>query len=202
MSYLDIHIQWHISMSLNNLSSYLWPVMVQHMFYYVEQAISDSYSSLPGCDATVCLGPEYMVSQPRRPQYNLHLCENLKLCIITLWDLRFSQQCGWLLNSGMWCCIVGYVFTDVLKVSGVLFFSDCWTLEAEHAMIPQNFKNHLIQWHTVTCQNTQVLILPCRLFSKMKEYCFVFWDVCCFIKYISDSNLLWRYLLLIIVILF
>jgi hypothetical protein len=144
MSYLDIHIQWHISMSLNNLSSYLWRVMVQHMFYHVGQAISDSCCSLPGCDATVCLGPDYTVSQPRRSQDNLHLYENLKLRI-TSWDLRFSQQCSWVLNSGMWCCIVGYVFTDVLKVSGV-FFPDCWTLEAERAMIPQNFKKHLVQW--------------------------------------------------------
>lgn len=207
MSYLDVHIQWHISMSLNNLSGYLWRVMygstyvmVPRMFYCVEQAVSDPYCSLPGCDATVCSGPDYTVPQPRGPQDNLHLCENLKLCI-TLWDLRFSQQCGWLLNSRMWCCVAGCVFTDILKVGGSFFFSDCW-IEAKHAMIPQNLKNHLIQWHSFTCQNTQVLTLPCRLFSEVKEYCFRFWDVYCFIKYISDSNLLWRYLLLIIVILF
>lgn len=151
MSYLDIHIQWHISTSLNNLSSYLWRVTVQHMFYCAEQTVSDSSCSLPGCDATVCSGPDYTVSQLRGPQDNLHLCENLKLCI-TLWDLRFSQHCGWLLNSGMWCRVIGYVFTDILRVGGAFFFSGCWTLEAEHALIPQNFKNHLIQWHSFTCQ--------------------------------------------------
>jgi hypothetical protein len=176
MSYLDIHIQRHISMSLNNLFSYPWRVLVRRTFCCVEQAVSDSNCCLPGCDATVCLDPDYAASQPRRPQDNIHLYENLKLCI-TSWGLRFSQQCGRLLNSCMWCCIVGYMFTDVSKVGGEFFFSDCLTPEAGHAVITQNFKNHLIQWHSVTCHNTQVLILPCRLFSEVKERCFIILDV-------------------------
>jgi hypothetical protein len=164
MSYLDIHIQWHISTSLSNLCSYLWRVMVQRMFYCVEQAISDSYCRLPGCDATVRLGPDYMVSQPRGPQDNIHLYDSLKLCI-TLWDLRFSQQCGLLLNSGTrWCYRWVCVYWR---------FEGWWCVLLFRLLnMPRSLKTSRTTYSndTVSCQNTQVLILPCQLFGEVKEY--------------------------------
>jgi hypothetical protein len=72
--------------------------MVQQMFYCVELAVSVSYCGLPGCDTTVCSGPHYTVSQPGRPQDNLHVYENLKLCVTA----RFEVLTAVWLTSKFW----------------------------------------------------------------------------------------------------